>query len=26
VDQVKLADACRRIALCAADLLEARRA
>ena len=26
VDQVKLADASRRIALCAADLLEARRA
>jgi arginine:pyruvate transaminase len=26
VDQRKLADACRRIALCAADLLEARRA
>ncbi|MET0849063.1 MAG: aminotransferase class I/II-fold pyridoxal phosphate-dependent enzyme [Pseudomonas sp.] len=26
VDQVKLADACRRIAQCAADLLEARRA
>lgn len=26
VDQAKLADACRRIALCAADLLEARRA
>ena len=26
VDQQKLADACRRIALCAADLLEARRA
>ncbi|MCX2899613.1 pyridoxal phosphate-dependent aminotransferase [Pseudomonas mandelii] len=26
VDQSKLADACRRIALCAADLLEARRA
>lgn len=26
VDQVKLADACRRIALCAMDLLEARRA
>ncbi|MHC8293921.1 pyridoxal phosphate-dependent aminotransferase [Pseudomonas sp. LB3P58] len=26
VDQLKLADACRRIALCAADLLEARRA
>lgn len=26
VDQLKLADACERIALCAADLLEARRA
>ncbi|CAI8921482.1 Arginine--pyruvate transaminase AruH [Pseudomonas sp. IT-P100] len=26
VDRQKLADACRRIALCAADLLEARRA
>jgi len=26
VDQLKLADACRRIALCATDLLEARRA
>ncbi|RKS27180.1 arginine:pyruvate transaminase [Pseudomonas sp. WPR_5_2] len=26
VDQLKLADACRRIALCAMDLLEARRA
>jgi arginine:pyruvate transaminase len=26
VDQVQLADACRRIALCATDLLEARRA
>jgi arginine:pyruvate transaminase len=26
VDRVKLAEACRRIALCAADLLEARRA
>ncbi|MEB0045279.1 MULTISPECIES: pyridoxal phosphate-dependent aminotransferase [unclassified Pseudomonas] len=26
VNQVKLADACRRIALCAADLIEARRA
>ena len=26
VDQLKLADACQRIALCAADLLEARRA
>jgi arginine:pyruvate transaminase len=26
VDRLKLADACRRIALCAADLLEARRA
>ncbi|MHC8366608.1 pyridoxal phosphate-dependent aminotransferase [Pseudomonas sp. ZT5P21] len=26
VDQQKLADACRRIALCAADLLESRRA
>ncbi|MCP1445386.1 arginine:pyruvate transaminase [Pseudomonas sp. GGS8] len=26
VDQVRLADACRRIALCAVDLLQARRA
>lgn len=26
VDRLKLADACRRIALCAADLLQARRA
>jgi len=26
VDQMKLADACRRIALCATDLLEVRRA
>ncbi|MNL34100.1 Arginine--pyruvate transaminase AruH [compost metagenome] len=26
VDRPKLADACRRIALCATDLLEARRA